>query len=141
VERLINMITLPFLALAVLLFVAFFIGFGIGATLKDPPGESEKSGTNSVKSLPDTIKFKEDQLKYAQQVDGDRGFLDISDWKPSRGPKIKLAKPPDVPIIRPGDKKPLDRINWKPSVDELNDLNILREWRKKRGIDKREGKK
>jgi hypothetical protein len=134
----IDMVTLPFLALTFLLIVAFFIGIVVGATLKGPAGEVEKKETLSTKPRTYTITFTEDQLNIPKQLDENRVLLDISDWKPLLDKQIRFVKPPDVLIKELGDKKPLDRINWKSPIDIENDLINLRDESKKRPRNKNE---
>lgn len=115
------MVNLPFLALAVLLIATFFIGLGIGAMLRGPADHVGKKGPSN------------DELKDPARLDGDRVVLDFKGTKLPIGRDIKFVKPPEVLNQRRVDIKNLDRINWKPTTDEEDDLKILREWRSIRG--------
>jgi hypothetical protein len=131
-----NMVTLPFLALVLLLIVAFFMGVVIGATLKGPSRDIDNKEGQSIK--PGEYLFRlnvtEDQLKDSRQLGADKVVLDFDVAKPPIKGKINFIPPHDPLII--DTKKTLDQNHLKPKLDIENDLSNLREWRNRKTKDK-----
>ena len=132
------MVTLPFLALAFLLIVAFSLGIAVGAILKDPAAEVEKREPLSTKpraNIETIIAGRSNALKL---LSDNKVFLDISNRKSSLDKQIRFIRPPDVPFKELVNKKPLDRIGWKHPIDIKVDLIDMPDILKKKPRDKKD---
>jgi hypothetical protein len=105
-ERLTNMITLPFPALALFVIVAFFLGIGVGATLKDPPqnSESKKTFPAEPREYSVTVTIRDGQLSRSSLLGENRDLVNFIGRRQSIIREFKTVPLIDLPITKPADQ-------------------------------------